>query len=397
MKFCKKCGTKLDDAALFCLSCGEKSSFKEPSAPPEQKNEAQANKSANVSNAPPRLEKEEQPNNNYNYVSYPPPETKKVKPLFIILPIVLLLVIGVLLFIFLSGGSPASVAQKFLDSAGKGDVQSMLQCIEPVQAKVVEKLADVAGGLMGMDSQQLLSLVPGLAQLGMASGQYSMNYTLGSEQIIGDTANIDAVIVLNANNQQTMQNVTVVCKKTGGKWYVSSLLPGNTQAANIINNNTATASVQPTESVSPTQSAQQEEPTEEYSPSPSGVTEQRFGYITNAYTSNGVHYVEMNYVAYFTGDEAVDAAESDKVNDQTAFYNENTYYGEGHYVRDQNDKLRVWPLSDDCLITYIGNHSTRSFDPDQLVKSRVLWSVNVKNGTAIALLEVFTIPYYNFR
>ncbi len=90
-------------------------------------------------------------------------------------------------------------------------------------------------------------------------------------------------------------------------------------------------------------------PTDAATPAP--VTEKRIGFITDAYTHEGVNYIKIDYVIFLTGDEAIQKA----VEEGNAEKDENGewYVPNDYYISNDNAKLRTFPLADNCVIKII--------------------------------------------
>ncbi|MFZ5974745.1 MAG: hypothetical protein ACOYU3_04975 [Bacillota bacterium] len=141
---------------------------------------------------------------------------------------------------------------------------------------------------------------------------------------------------------------------------------------------------QPTPSLTPT-------PTQ--TATPSGVTENKLGYVTDAYTTNGVHYIRIDYVEMYTGDEAIQKALSDHSSVVEKDENGNYYIPNDYYIRNVNSKLRTFPLRAGCTITvYVPDNplSTKKITFSQFkALSDPLMHVNIKNGSVVSMKQQY--------
>ena len=141
-------------------------------------------------------------------------------------------------------------------------------------------------------------------------------------------------------------------------------------------------------------------PTSTATSAPSSVTEKALGYIKKAYINDGTAYIVINYVEMYTGQEAIQKALED--HSDVVYKDENGNYviDNDYYIRDNNTKLRTFPLSADCPIRVVDMTGSGSIPMvkvsfqkfTNLVKARdyeYLMHINVVNSVVVSMEEQF--------
>ena len=112
--------------------------------------------------------------------------------------VVLWLLILLLLMLSLSAcGSPrpAAVVRGFMEAANRGDINTMLDCMEPDAANLVRGATSIAGDQFGIDADSVFLMAPGLMSIANANGAgYGMDYDILDESISGDRALLRSTI-----------------------------------------------------------------------------------------------------------------------------------------------------------------------------------------------------------
>ena len=142
---------------------------------------------------------------------------------------------------------------------------------------------------------------------------------------------------------------------------------------------------QPTPGITTTAALQHKRP---------GVTEKKLGYVTGAQTQNGTHYIKIDCVEMYPGDQAIQQVLNDDSNVvEQDDENGGTYIPGGYYIRNANNTLRTFPLDPGCAIavydqsdpgiskstTFSGSHSLAG----------ALMHVDVKNGVVVSMNQQY--------
>lgn len=165
----------------------------------------------------------------------------------------------------------------------------------------------------------------------------------------------------------------------------------------------ATASVTPVPTLTPqttptlsptTQPTASPTPMPSITVKPSGVTEKKLGFVTDAYTKNGVNYIKIDYVDMYTGNQAIQQALKDNSNWVEQDEHGNYYIPNDYYIRNANNKIRTFPLDPNCIIRICDEN-----DPSNLMKSisfgvfkslsDQLMHVDVQNGVVVSMSQQY--------
>ena len=94
----------------------------------------------------------------------------------------------------------------------------------------------------------------------------------------------------------------------------------------------------------------------EFAPCPevaNPITEKAMGYIKTVYERNGKRYLDIDYVQWLTGDEAIKAMREDG-KCSVDIYPDSTYcIPNGFYIQNQNPKIRTFKISKNAEITRV--------------------------------------------
>lgn len=129
-----------------------------------------------------------------------------------------------------------------------------------------------------------------------------------------------------------------------------------------------------------------------------GVTEQRMGFVISA-SSTGTRSIRIDYVEFYTGDEAIAKAREDG-SDVVYFDPALGSYviDNDYYIRNNNPLIRTFPLASGCLIKMLPE--TGGSDPTdtvsyaelrtRLAERKRLMIINVVNGSVTWMEEFYT-------
>jgi hypothetical protein len=136
--------------------------------------------------------------------------------------ILVVLISASMLLTACSGNGPSDVVKKYLDAAQKGDINKMMECIEPDAAALLEGVADIAGDQFGVDSETVMNMAPGMMSLYNENGEhFSIDYEITDEQIEGDKATVTASLTYTVEEEAQSQELDIPLEKIEGRWYIS--------------------------------------------------------------------------------------------------------------------------------------------------------------------------------
>lgn len=124
------------------------------------------------------------------------------------------------------GRTPSDVVRTYMDSCNRGDVDAMLDCLDPDSAALIRGATDIAASQFGLDADTLISISSGMTSIMNAYGYgYTMDYAIKGESVRGDTATVTVDFNLSAGGETAMsgESLEVPLVKIGGKWYISGL------------------------------------------------------------------------------------------------------------------------------------------------------------------------------
>jgi len=145
-----------------------------------------------------------------------------------------------------------------------------------------------------------------------------------------------------------------------------------------------------------------EEPTDKL-----GATEKAMGYIKAIYEKDGKRYLDIDYVQYLTGDEAIRAIREDGKCPPDIYPDPSYCIPNGYYIRNQNPKIRTFEVSKNVEIlmqTYgsgkchvkenekVSYGIFKSFwesNPVCVHLKDSLYNIEVKNGIVTKIAEQF--------
>lgn len=135
-----------------------------------------------------------------------------------------------------------------------------------------------------------------------------------------------------------------------------------------------------------------------------GVTENRYGNITAAYSENGTNHIEIDYVDVLSGDAAVqkalkDGAEKDE--NGNLIWTDGVVVNTEWYVVNMNEKLRTFELSDSCSIQIFGASQMLEvnfndfqerlldfgYDDESDAQTYMFAWIDIQNGLVVSIVE----------
>jgi len=138
-----------------------------------------------------------------------------------------------------------------------------------------------------------------------------------------------------------------------------------------------------------------------------GTTEKAMGYIKAVYEKDGKRYLDIDYVQYLTGDEAIRAIREDGKCSPDIYPDPSYCIPNGYYIRNQNPKIRTFEISKNVEIlmqTYgsgkchvrqnekVSYEIFKSFwgsNPTCVHLKDLPYNVEVKNGIVTKITEQF--------
>ena len=258
MKYCSNCGTKMNDEALFCQACGNKTNIADngfKSNPASDNNpsfETNYTKPGNFQSNPEF--NQEQPTafggysqeNYINYAPYVKPKKSKKKLIIIIASVVAALLIGLLVIFFFANTTGASSPEDLIDEYEEAledrDVDALwdLSVYSIYSEKDVEKMS-------GMDYDDAKKYVRNNIEnmLSELADEYGSRYTVSisvfdSDMVtknddefdyykeqFPDSVKIEAIKVINAeisysgNGDYDSETAMRYIVKIDGRWYLA--------------------------------------------------------------------------------------------------------------------------------------------------------------------------------
>ena len=121
------------------------------------------------------------------------------------------------------GPRPTAVVARYLAAANRGDVNAMLDCLEPDASSVIQGMADIAGSQFGIDAGAVFDMAPGLMSVANAYGAgYGVDYRILNETIDRNRAVVTIDYAMSAGDtKQAAENAEVPLVKIDGRWYIS--------------------------------------------------------------------------------------------------------------------------------------------------------------------------------
>ena len=108
------------------------------------------------------------------------------------------------------------------------------------------------------------------------------------------------------------------------------------------------------------------------------VTEKQIGYIKAIYTKNNKEYLDIDYVQYLTGDEAIEAVEEDGECPADIYPDPSYCIPNGFYIRNQNPKIRTFEILKNVEILRVFISSPQSF-------ALLLFHVQTRNARRVEI------------
>ncbi len=118
---------------------------------------------------------------------------------------------------------PAAVVREYMDAANRGDINAMLDCMEPDTANLIRGAAQIAGAQFGIDAESVMLMAPALMSIADAYGSgYEVDYEILDESISGDRAIVTVDYSMSSGGSvQSGENSEIPLVKIDGKWYLA--------------------------------------------------------------------------------------------------------------------------------------------------------------------------------
>lgn len=118
---------------------------------------------------------------------------------------------------------PATVVREYMEAANRGDINAMLDCMEPDAANLIRGVTQIAGAQFGIDSESAMLMAPALMSIANAYGAgYAVEYKILDESISGDRAVVTIDYSASSGGSvQSGENIEIPLVKIGGKWYLA--------------------------------------------------------------------------------------------------------------------------------------------------------------------------------
>lgn len=123
------------------------------------------------------------------------------------------------------GSSPSDVVRTYMDAFSRGDLNGMIDCMDPDSAALINGMADLAAGTFGLDGETLMAMSPGLFSIMGYYYGYDVDYAITGETIYGDTAvvTVEYDVETDEGEGMTGEEMEIPLVKIDGTWYVSGL------------------------------------------------------------------------------------------------------------------------------------------------------------------------------
>lgn len=134
------------------------------------------------------------------------------------------------------------------------------------------------------------------------------------------------------------------------------------------------------------------------------ATERAMGYIRTVYEKDGKRYIDIDYVQWLTGGEAIKAIIEDGKCPVTIYPDPSYCIPNGFYVRNQNPKIRTFEISKDAEISratafHYSSSGIRVINYDEfenlfttsdsVFKSVIPFHIEVVNGVVVKITEQY--------
>ncbi|MEZ4628732.1 MAG: hypothetical protein R2912_11870, partial [Eubacteriales bacterium] len=118
---------------------------------------------------------------------------------------------------------PADTVRVYMAAANRGDLETMLNCIEPDAANLIRGITDIAGSQFGIDGGTMIRMSPGLMSIANAYGAgYGVEYTITDEAVNGRYAIVTVDYTMKSGGvEQTEEDVKIPLVLLDGRWYLA--------------------------------------------------------------------------------------------------------------------------------------------------------------------------------
>lgn len=130
-----------------------------------------------------------------------------------------------------AASTPLATLTQFETAYNQLDMDALLDCLEPAQAKAVRSAVNVLAGLGGVSGDAVLGMLPLFANLTVRTGQGSqtvgvapkMALSASDLRISGDSATCSVAITLTVAGQTQRVNGRCTFVRQNGRWYIQYL------------------------------------------------------------------------------------------------------------------------------------------------------------------------------
>lgn len=204
-----------------------------------------------------------------------------------------------------------------------------------------------------------------------------------------------AVMVFSVSGCDLFKPKSTTSVTTGGSPTTTKSSPTST----AVTTPATTTPVVTTTTVAPTTTSTTTAPTTTQSSTlttTTGVTEQRMGFVVST-AATGTPSITIDYIEFYTGETAIEKALEDGSDvvemDEYGYYIPNDYY-----IRNNNTRLRTFPINVGCLIKMIPELSgpdasetvTYTVFAQRVNERKRLMTINVINGSVTWMEEFYT-------
>lgn len=130
-----------------------------------------------------------------------------------------------------AAASPLDTLAQMESAYNRLDMDALLACFEPVQAKAMRSAVNVLAGLGGVSGDDLLGMLPLFANLTVGTGQGGkavgvmpkIALVAKNLRVNGDSAACDVTITLTAAGQTQRAEGSCTFIRQDGRWYIQNL------------------------------------------------------------------------------------------------------------------------------------------------------------------------------
>lgn len=134
----------------------------------------------------------------------------RVIMLLVVLAVAVTAVAGGVYYFVLNEPGPADTVEKFIDAVNEKDLNTAMECVDPMYEKAYKGASGIIGGLVGVEVVDLADMFPALfafsSELTGDKTDYAMEVVrVESENVSGDTAEVVVVIAASRTDSAGRQ------------------------------------------------------------------------------------------------------------------------------------------------------------------------------------------------